>query len=56
MDIKIMNSYIQKQVGHTIIRMIVDNYDRYMPAPDDGTKLENAWNSTRIRQRAFVSA
>lgn len=41
-------SYVQKQVGHTTIRMIVDNYYRYVPAPDDGAKLENAWNSTRI--------
>jgi len=41
-------SYIQKQVGHTNTRMIVDHYYRYVPAPDDGTKLENAWNSTRI--------
>jgi len=41
-------SYIQKQVGHTNTRMIVDHYYRYVPAPDDGAKLENAWNSTRI--------
>ena len=39
-------SYIQKQVGHTTTRMIVDHYYRYVPAPDDGDKLENAWNST----------
>ena len=41
-------SYVQKQVGHTTTRMIVDHYYRYVPAPDDGAKLENAWNSTRI--------
>ena len=41
-------SYVQKQVGHTTTRMIVDHYYRYVPAPDDGTKLENAWKSTRI--------
>jgi integrase len=41
-------SYIQKQVGHTTTRMIVDHYYRYVPAPDDGAKLENAWNSTSI--------
>jgi integrase len=41
-------SYIQKQVGHTTTRMIVDHYYRHVPAPDDGAKLENAWNSTSI--------
>ena len=41
-------SYVQKQVGHTTTRMIVDHYYRHVPAPDDGAKLENAWNSTRI--------
>jgi len=41
-------SFIQKQVGHTTTRMIVDHYYRYTPAPDDGSHLENAWNSTRV--------
>lgn len=41
-------SYVRQQVGHTNIRMIVDHYYRYVPAPGDGAKLENAWNSTRI--------
>ena len=41
-------SYVQKQVGHTTTRMIVNHYYRYVPAPDDGAKIENAWNSTRI--------
>jgi integrase len=41
-------SFVQKQVGHTTTRMIVDHYYRYVPAPDDGAKLEEAWNSTRI--------
>ncbi|MBC2711129.1 MAG: site-specific integrase [Desulfosarcina sp.] len=41
-------SYVQKQVGHTTTRMIVDHYYRYVPAPDDGAKLENAWKSTSI--------
>lgn len=40
--------FIQKQVGHTSTRMIVNNYYRYIPATDDGTHLENAWNSTSI--------
>jgi integrase len=26
-------SYVQKQVGHTITRMIVDHYYRHVPAP-----------------------
>lgn len=41
-------SFVQKQVGHTTTRMIVDHYYRYTPAPDDGSRLEKAWNSTRI--------
>ena len=41
-------SYVQKQVGHTTTRMIVDHYYRYVPAPDDGSKIENAWKSTSI--------
>jgi len=41
-------SFIQKQVGHTTTRMIVDHYYRYTPAPDDGSHLERAWNSTRV--------
>ena len=41
-------SYIQKQVGHTTTRMIGDHYYRYVPAPEDGSKIENAWDSTRI--------
>lgn len=41
-------SFIQKQVGHTTTRMIVDHYYRHTPAPDDGNNLEKAWNSTRI--------
>jgi integrase len=39
-------SFIQKQVGHTTTRMIVDHYYRHVPAPDDGDRLEGAWNST----------
>lgn len=41
-------SFIQRQVGHTTTRMIVDHYYRYVPAPDDGKRLEDAWNSTSI--------
>jgi integrase len=48
-------SYVQKQVGHTTTRMIVDHYYRYVPAPDDGAKLENAWNSTRGWWVGFIS-
>jgi hypothetical protein len=39
-------SFIQKQVGHTTTRMIVDHYYRHVPAPDDGDRLEEARNST----------
>jgi hypothetical protein len=41
-------SFIQKQVGHTTTRMIVDHYYRHTPASDDGSRLENAWKTTRI--------
>lgn len=41
-------SFIQKQVGHTTTRTIVDHYYRHVPAPDDGNRLEDAWNSTSI--------
>jgi len=41
-------SFVQKQVGHATTRMIMDHYYRHTPAPDDGSRLENAWNSTRI--------
>jgi integrase len=38
-------SFVQSQVGHTTTRMIVDHYYRHIPAPDDGTHMEKAWNS-----------
>lgn len=41
-------SFIQKQVGHTTTRMIVDHYYRHVPAQDDGGRLEEAWKSARI--------
>lgn len=41
-------SFIQKQVGHTTTRMIVDHYYRHVPASDDGDRLEDAWNSTSV--------
>jgi len=41
-------SFIQKQVGHTTTRMIVDHYYRHVPAPGDGNRLEDAWNSTSV--------
>ncbi len=41
-------SFIQKQVGHTTTRLIVDHYYRLVPAPDDGERLEEAWNSTTL--------
>ena len=31
-------------------RMIVDHYYRHVPAPDDGGRLEDAWNSTTFMQ------
>lgn len=48
LDEKERISFIQKYVGHSTPRMIVDHYYRETQAPDDGSNLENAWNSTRI--------
>jgi integrase len=33
-------SYIQKQVGHTTTRMVVDHYYRHVPAPMMGPNLK----------------
>ncbi len=41
-------SFIQKQVGHVNTKMIVEHYYRFVPADDDGKKLESAWKSTSI--------
>lgn len=41
-------SFIKNQVGHVNTRMIVEHYYRTIPADEDGKKLEEAWNSTRI--------
>jgi integrase len=40
--------FIQKQVGHTNTKMIVNHYYNHIPSKDDGARLEDAWNSTRI--------
>jgi integrase len=48
-------SFIQKQVGHTTTRMIVDHYYRHVPAPDEGKRLEDAWNSTSVKGCIFSS-
>lgn len=45
--------FIQKQVGHSSTRMIVDHYYRHIPTTNDGTNLENAWNSTSVRWVGF---
>ncbi|ACN15008.1 predicted bacteriophage P4 integrase [Desulforapulum autotrophicum HRM2] len=34
--------FVQKQVGHTTTKMIVEHYYRHLPAPDDGKGLEKA--------------
>ena len=41
-------SFIQNPVGRTTTRMIVDHYYPHVPAKDDGSRLEKAWNSTSI--------
>jgi integrase len=53
MDKKKRLDFVQKQVGHTTTRMIVDRYYLDTPAPDDGSHLENAWESTRARIARF---
>lgn len=40
--------FIQKQVGHASLKMIIQNYYRHNPAVDDGRNMEKAWNSTSI--------
>jgi integrase len=40
--------FIQRQVGHTTTKMIINHYYNHIPAPDDGKSLEKAWNSTSI--------
>jgi len=48
LDKKERMSFIQKQVGHATPDMIIRHYYRHTHAKEDGSKLENAWNSTRI--------
>ncbi len=38
--------FVQKQVGHTTTKMIVEHYYNHIPAPDDGTGLEKAFTKT----------
>ena len=47
LDAKERMGFVQKQVGHTTTKMIVNHYYNYIPSKDDGQKLEEAWNSTR---------
>ena len=38
--------FVQKQVGHTTTKMIVEHYYNHIPAPDDGKGLEKAFSDT----------
>ncbi len=38
--------FVQKQVGHTTTKMIVEHYYNHIPAPDDGAGLEKAFTDT----------
>ncbi len=38
--------FVQKQVGHTTTKMIVEHYYDHIPAPDDGKGLEKAFADT----------
>ena len=42
------SKYCSVRIGHTTTKMIVNHYYNYIPSKDDGQKLEEAWNSTRI--------
>jgi integrase len=48
LDKKERLGFIQRQVGHTTPRMIIEHYYREILAPDDGMHMEEAWNSTSI--------
>lgn len=41
-------SFITRQVGHSTTHMLINHYYKWVPADGDGSKLEGAWNSTRI--------
>ena len=38
--------FIQKQVGHTTTKMLVEHYYNHIPAPNDGKRLEKAFSNT----------
>jgi integrase len=40
--------FVQKQVGHTTTKMIVEHYYNHIPAPDDGNGLEKAFGDTIV--------
>jgi len=41
--------FVQKQVGHTTTKMIVEHYYRHIPAPDDGKGLEKACEDVALQ-------
>ena len=41
-------SFVQRQVGHVNTKMIIEHYYRNVSAPDDGSRLAEAWHSTSI--------
>jgi integrase len=40
--------FVQKQVGHTTTKMIVEHYYNHIPAADDGNGLEKAFADTIV--------
>ncbi len=38
--------FVQKQIGHTTTKMIVEHYYNHISAPDDGNRLEKAFADT----------
>jgi len=43
--------FIQKQVGHTTTKMIVEHYYNHLPAPDDGKGLEKAFKNVALKDQ-----
>lgn len=41
-------SFVKRQVGHTTTHMLINHYYKWVPAADDGSKLEKVWKATSI--------
>lgn len=49
LDLNEKMSFVQRQVGHTTTKMIINHYYNHIPSDDEGDKLEDAFEkSTRV--------